>query len=150
MAENIKLPIGLEEIKKIIPHRDPFLFIEEVTNFSDMQWIEGTKRVRPDEYYFAGHFPGRPIMPGVIILETLAQLGAIFAKLVSGGASSDRLVVFSGAESVRFRRPVVPGDILQLRMELVKNKFGHWKMKGTARVGDEMATEGILMATEVK
>ncbi len=150
MSAPVKLPLGLEEIKRIIPHRDPFLFIEEVTAFDDGKFIEGVKHVRPEEYFFAGHFPGRPIMPGVIILETLAQLGAIFAHLSTGGAQGDRLVVFSGAESVRFRRPVVPGDVLQLRMELVKNKFGHWKMNGTAKVGGEVAAGGILMATEVK
>lgn len=150
MSESPELPFGAEQIEKIIPHRYPFLLIDRVTAFEDRVSIEGMKNVTANEHYFVGHFPGRPIMPGVLMLEALAQLGAIFAKLSTGGVGENRLVVFSGAEEVRFRRPVVPGDTLTLRMELIRSKFGHWKMKGTAKVGDDLAVDGILMATEVR
>ncbi|MFN8392248.1 MAG: 3-hydroxyacyl-ACP dehydratase FabZ [Bdellovibrionota bacterium] len=150
MGPDISLPLKTEDICKIIPHRYPFLLIDRVTHFVDREWIQGYKNISANENFFAGHFPDRPIMPGVLMLEALAQVGAIFAHLSTGGVAKGGLVVFSGAESVRFRRPVVPGDCLTLKMELLKSKFGHWKMQGTASVGDEMAVEGILMATEVR
>jgi len=150
MTEAKKMPMGVQEITEIIPHRYPILLVDRVTEFEDGKWIEGLKNITANEPYFMGHFPGRPIMPGVLMLEALAQLGALFAKMSTGGVPPERLVVFSGAESVRFRRPVVPGDTLLLRMELLKAKFGHWKMQGLAKVGDEMAVEAILMATEVR
>ena len=150
MARVIELPLDREEICKIIPHRPPFLFVDQLTHFEDRQWIQGIKNVTGKEEFFPGHFPGRPIMPGVIMLEALAQVGAIFARLSTGGVAPGNLVVFSGCESVRFRRVVVPGEVLTLKMELVKSKFGHWKMQGTASVGEEVAVAGLLMATEVK
>ncbi len=142
--------IEIGEILRRLPHRYPFLLVDRVHAFADREYIEGSKNISANEHFFQGHFPNRPIMPGVLMLEALAQLGAIFAHLSTGGVTNDRLVVFSGAEDVRFRRPVIPGDVLTLRMELVKSKFGHWKMHGTAKVGDEVAVDGILMATEVK
>ncbi len=150
MAFKIETPLNVEQICEIIPHRYPFLLLDKVTEFHDPEWIEGQKNVTANEYFFVGHFPARPIMPGVLILEALAQLGAVFAKVATGGAEADRLVVFSGCDEIRFRRPVVPGDVLRLRMQKIKSKFGHWKMQGTAWVGDEVACEGILMATEVR
>ena len=150
MGEPVKLPLLIDDITAIIPHRYPFLLIDRVHAFTDREFIEGSKNVSANESFFAGHFPGRPIMPGVLMLEALAQLGAIFAHLSTGGVTEDKLVVFSGCQEVRFRRPVIPGDILSLRMELVKSKFGHWKMHGIAKVGDEVAVDGILLATEVR
>ena len=150
MSDSITLPLQVEDICKIIPHRHPFLLVDRITHFVDREWIQGVKNITANEQFFAGHFPGRPIMPGVLMLEALAQVGAIFAKLSTGGVGPDRLVVFSGTEMIRFRRPVVPGDVLSLKMALVKAKFGHWKMQGTASVDDEVAAEGILMATEMR
>lgn len=150
MTEGRTFPLGIPEITEIIPHRYPILLVDRVTEFDDGKWIVGIKNVTANEPFFVGHFPGRPIMPGVLMLEALAQLGALFAKMSTGGVPPERLVVFSGAESVRFRRPVVPGDTLTLRMELLKAKFGHWKMQGLAKVGEEVAVEGVLMATEVR
>jgi beta-hydroxyacyl-ACP dehydratase FabZ len=149
-SAEVRLPLNVEDICNIIPHRHPFLLVDRITHFDDRKWIQGYKNITANEHFFVGHFPGRPIMPGVLMLEALAQVGAIFAKLSTGGVAPDRLVVFSGTESVRFRRPVVPGDVLTLKMSLLKAKFGHWKMEGTASVGDEVAVEGILMATEVR
>lgn len=149
MANIVKLPMGVEEIQKIIPHRDPFLFVDGVTAFEDIKFIEGYKKWTGKEDFFSGHFPGRPILPGVIMLEALAQLGAIFAKLATGGVKPGNLLVFSGTDECRFRRLVVPGDVINLRMELIKSKFGHWKMLGTGMIGEEKAIQAVLTATEV-
>lgn len=147
--ENMQLPLKRDEICQIIPHREPFLFVDELIEFEDRKRAVGIKYVKESEFYFPGHFPGRPIMPGVIMLESLAQVGAIFARLSTGGVAPENLVVFSGAEDVRFRRPVLPGDVLRLEMDLIRSKFGHWKMQGRVLVKDELAVSGILMATEV-
>lgn len=143
------LPFSAIDIQSILPHRYPFIMIDQVTEFVDLDYIQGVKLVSANEPFFNGHFPNRPIMPGVLILEALAQIGAIFAKLATGGATPDKLIVFSGATDVRFRRPVVPGDILTLRMGEHRKRGQHWRMVGSAKVGDAMAAEAIIMATEI-
>ncbi len=149
VASELKLPLRTPEIMEILPHRYPFLLVDKVTEFVDRTSIQGVKNITINEPFFVGHFPGRPIMPGVLILEAMAQLGALFAKLSTGGVTPEKLIVFSGADDVRFRHPVVPGDILVINMQLIKAKFGHWKMSGQALVGTDVAAEGILKATEV-
>ncbi len=149
MSTKYEFPIGYQEICEIIPHRYPFLLVDRVTGFSDREWIEGFKNLTCNESFFEGHFPGRPIMPGVLTLEALAQIGAIFAKLSTSGSGDGKLIVFTGMDDVRFRKPVTPGDVLGLRMELIKAKFRHWRMKGTATVNGEVVVEGILMAAEL-
>lgn len=149
-GRHIHLPLLVGDIENIIPHRAPFLMLDRVIEFQDAVYVVGEKLVSSNEPYFQGHFPGRPIMPGVLMLEALAQLGALFARLSTGGSVESGLIVFTGAEEVRFRRMVIPGDKLTLRMELGRRKFGHWKMNGRATVGDEMAMEATLMAAEVK
>ena len=146
----LEFPLKNEEIIKILPHRYPFLLVDRVTAFEDRQWIEGYKNVSANEEFFVGHFPDRPIMPGVLMLEALAQLGSIFWRLCKGDETEGALLVFSGCEDVKFRRQVVPGDVISMRLELIKSKFGHWKMRGIVKVGDEMAVDGILMASEVR
>jgi 3-hydroxyacyl-[acyl-carrier-protein] dehydratase len=145
----LKFPLGVVEIEKIIPHRYPFLFVDKVVDFSDRQYIVGQKNVSANESYFAGHFPNHPLMPGVIIVEALAQLGAIFAKLSTNGSAKDKLMVFAGADALKFRRQVNPGDVLELRQELIKQRMSLWKTKGTATVNGEIAVEGIFTAAEV-
>lgn len=88
-------------------------------------------------------------MPGVLILEALAQVGAIFVKISTGGASAEKLIVFSGVESARFRKPVVPGDVITLECSSPRRKLVHWKMRAIARVGDQVVADAILKATEV-
>lgn len=149
MSSPIKLPLRREDIEKILPHRDPFVMIDEVTKFEDAVFIEGLKYVRPEEPHFQGHFPGRPIMPGVLILEAMAQLGALFAKISTGGVAADKLCVFAGADNVRFRRQVVPGDVLRIRMGNHRRRGVHWRMEGVVYVGDEKAAEATVMASEV-
>lgn len=149
MSQDIKLPLRVTEIEQILPHRYPFLFIDMITEFVDNKYIAGIKNVTANEPFFQGHFPGRPILPGVIMLEALAQLGVMFAKLSTDGVPANRLMVFSGAESVKFRRQVFPGDTMRLEMTSFKRKFVHWKMEGVISVGDERALEAVIMATEV-
>ena len=112
----VTLPLGIDDIRRIIPHRYPFLFVDKVVEFEDSVRIVGIKNVSANEPFFEGHFPEKPIMPGVIILEALAQMGALFAKLSSGGVRGKKLIVFAGAESVRFRKLVFPGDVLRLEV----------------------------------
>jgi 3-hydroxyacyl-[acyl-carrier-protein] dehydratase len=144
-----KLPISTVELEKILPHRYPFMFIDQIVEFEDAVRIVGKKNVTINEPYFAGHFPGRPILPGVIIIEALAQLGVVFAKLSTGGMPADRLMVFSGVSEAKFRKPVFPGDTLTLVMKDHKRKGRYWRMVGEALVGDELACEAIINASEI-
>ncbi len=144
----MKLPLTSTEIEKIIPHRFPMLLVDRVTEFYDGERIVGFKNVTANESFFQGHFPGQPIMPGVLMLEALAQLGVLFSKLTTGGIPPEVLSVFAGVEEVRFRRQVIPGDTLTMTMALIKRRRGIWKMQGVAKVGDEVAVDGILIAAE--
>jgi 3-hydroxyacyl-[acyl-carrier-protein] dehydratase len=146
MTTEFEFPLLTKEITKLLPHRYPMLLVDRVIGFKDDHTIIGQKNVSSNEDFFNGHFPDNPILPGVIMLEALAQLGVIYAKICSSAVDRDGLYVFAGADSVRFRRPVVPGDILTLEMSLVTRKKTIWKMKGTASVDGEMAAEGVLTA----
>ncbi len=149
MLSEYKLPLSSEDIQRIIPHRYPFLYIDRVTDFVDRESISAVKNVSVNEPFFMGHFPGRPVMPGVIMVEALAQLGVLFAKMSTGGCPPERLMVFSGVEEFRFRRQVVPGDVLTLRLTEYKYRKRYWKMKGVISVGDQIAADGTVTATEV-
>lgn len=146
----MKLPLLIEDIKELLPHRYPMLLVDRVTEFQDGERIKGLKCISANEQFFNGHFPDRPIMPGVLMLEALAQLGVLFAKLTTGGMRKDQLCVFAGAESVKFRRPVVPGDVLEIEMSLIKRRSSHWKMQGLGTVGGEKVIEAVLLAAEAK
>lgn len=127
-----------EDIKKIIPHRAPFLLVDEVLEFDhENQRIVALKHVRLEEYYFQGHFPGRPIMPGVLIVESLAQAGAI--ALLSMEEFKGKYALFAGIKDCRFRQQVVPGDTLRLEVELTKIKGPVGYGTGKAYVGDKLA-----------
>ncbi len=151
MESTVKLPLTAVDLLQILPHRYPFLLVDKVIAFEDGKGATGIKNVTSNEQFFQGHFPGQPIMPGVLIVEALAQMGVIYAKL-SSAAPKDivPLVVFSGCESLRFRRQVVPGDTLRLEVEFIRRKIVHWKIRGTAYVEDSVAVEGVLTATEIR
>lgn len=149
MSSQYSIPLSSEDIQGILPHRYPFLFIDRVTAFSDGEYIEAVKNVSANEYFFVGHFPGRPVMPGVIILEAIAQLGVLFAKMSTGGCPPEKLLVFAGVEEFKFRRQVVPGDVLKLRLSEPRHRMRVWKMKGVAMVGEDVAAEGYITATQV-
>ena len=133
-------------IQEIIPHRVPFLFVDQVTALDPEEIsIVAQKSITKDEPCLEGHFPGNPIMPGVLIIEALAQTGLICLfdlKLIDPGGD----FFFTGIEQVKFRRPVVPGDLLQLHAKLLKNKRTIWKFEGRAFVGEQIAAEGLFTA----
>jgi 3-hydroxyacyl-[acyl-carrier-protein] dehydratase len=138
----VKTTLGREEIEAILPHREPFLLIDEVLELEPGERVVARKTVRPDEWYLAGHFPGRPVMPGVLILEAMAQAGAV--AVLSQEENRGRIALFAGIDDVRFKRIVEPGDELELecRLEAVRGPVG--RGKATARVGDDLAARGTL------
>ena len=144
-----QLPLLIKEIEELLPHRYPFLMVDKVTEFIKGERIVGYKNVTINEPFFTGHFPGRPIMPGVMMVEALAQVGAIFAKLTATELAKDKLVVLSGVDDVRFRRQVIPGDVLKLEMVNETLKMRYWKMHGIVTVDGKVAVEGSFLAAVV-
>jgi 3-hydroxyacyl-[acyl-carrier-protein] dehydratase len=138
----LETPLGRAEIEAILPHRDPFLLIDEVLELEPGARVVARKTVRPDEWYLDGHFPGRPIMPGVLIVEAMAQTGAV--AVLSEEANRGRLALFAGIDDVRFKRLVQPGDVLELTCELERVRGPIGKGRATAHVGEELAARGTL------
>jgi beta-hydroxyacyl-ACP dehydratase FabZ len=138
--------LNVEEILGILPHRYPFLLVDRVLSLEKDKRIVGIKNVSINEPFFQGHFPGRPIMPGVLIIEAMAQVGGILA-LLSGEQHLDNPSVFlMGVDKVRFRKPVVPGDQLVLELEVLRGGKKFWKMQAKALVNDALVTEAEIMA----
>ena len=146
----MELPLYYEDIVKIIPHRYPFLLIDRVTEIELGKSIVGYKNVTANEPFFQGHFPDRPVMPGVLITEAMAQVGGIMARLsvpeVLNNKEKDS-IYFISMDKVKFRKPVVPGD--QIRFELTALRTGSriWKIAGKAFVEKGLVAEAVLMAT---
>lgn len=128
-----------------LPHRYPLLLVDRVLEMNEDS-IHAIKNVTINEEFFKGHFPGNPIMPGVLIIEALAQAGGIFALSSSGESHHDKLLLFRGIESAKFRRPVVPGDQLHLHATKVKCRRNFWTFDCKAVVDGETATEAVLSA----
>jgi 3-hydroxyacyl-[acyl-carrier-protein] dehydratase len=147
LAGAVRAPFGRDVIESIIPHRDPFLFVDEVLELDPGARIVARKVFRDDEWFFEGHFPGRPIAPGVIMVEAAAQACAIMALTVP--SNHGKLLLFAGIEKVRFKRIVSPSDELTLVAELGAARGPVGWAKVEARVGKELAFRGLLMsATE--
>lgn len=136
------LPLGKAEIEAILPHRDPFLLLDEVTELEPGVRVVARKHVREDEWYLAGHFPGRPIMPGVLMVEALAQTGAV--AVLSEEENRGKLALFAGIDDVRFKRLVTPGDVLELVCELERVRGPIGRGKARATVDGELAVRGTL------
>jgi 3-hydroxyacyl-[acyl-carrier-protein] dehydratase len=134
--------LDVKEIQKIIPHRYPFLLVDKIIELEEGKKAVGIKNVSANESYFAGHFPKHPVMPGVLIIEALAQVGAIIALKMPQYA--DKIAFFAGIDKVRFRKQVVPGDTLRLEVELTKIRGPVGKGEGKAFVGDDLVAEGEL------
>ncbi len=134
--------LNQEQIKDILPHRDPFLFLDEVVELEPGVRAVAIKRVRPEEPHFRGHFPGQPIMPGVLIVEALAQAGAVAA--LSLPENKGKLVLFAGIDGARFKRPVVPGDTLRLEVEMTRMRGRVGKAEAQAFVDEELACRAEL------
>ena len=138
--------IDVREIMKIMPHRYPFLLVDRIESLKEGEEIVGIKNVTINEPFFAGHFPGNPIMPGVLIIEAMAQVGGVLAFHSSPKEWAGSLVYFMGIDKVRFRKPVVPGDQLRLKLTTIRQKQKVFKMRGEAYVEDTLVAEAELMA----
>jgi 3-hydroxyacyl-[acyl-carrier-protein] dehydratase len=133
------------EIQSILPHRYPFLLVDRISELDPDRRIVGFKNVTINEPFFQGHFPGRPVMPGVLILEALAQVGGVLA-FKSLGSVGRPLVYLTGIDAAKFRKPVVPGDRLRLEVTVVKKRPPFWKMQGKAFVESELVCEADVTA----
>lgn len=136
--------VDIEEIMQLLPHRYPFLLVDRVVDFEEGNWLKAIKNVSVNEPCFTGHFPHKPILPGVLILESLAQAMGILA-FKTHNLQGGELFYFAGIDEVRFKQPVEPGDQLQLYVEVIKERRGVTRFKGIATVDGEVACEAILM-----
>ncbi|WP_099190254.1 3-hydroxyacyl-ACP dehydratase FabZ [Tepidibacter mesophilus] len=135
--------LNVDEIKKIIPHRYPFLLVDKIVELEEGKRAVGIKNVTVNEPFFQGHFPDYPLMPGVLIVEAMAQVGAVAMMTVE--ENKGKLGVFTGIDKVRFRREVRPGDILKMEVEMIAMRRGIGKAEAKAYVGEELACSGTLM-----
>jgi 3-hydroxyacyl-[acyl-carrier-protein] dehydratase len=144
--QGVSLPLRFEALKRYLPHRYPFMLVDRVTDCSSGQWISGYKNVTINEPFFQGHFPEQPIMPGVLIVEALAQVSGVLAFISRGISAADgHLFLFAGVDKVRFRCPVVPGDKLILKSRLLTQKRDVYKFECKAYVEDTLAASAELM-----
>ena len=134
------------DIMKLLPHRYPFLLVDRITEFEAGKRIIGKKNVTINEPFFLGHFPDHPIMPGVLILEAMAQVGGVYAILAKE-VGENQVPYFVGIDKAKFRKPVLPGDVLILELELLKVRRGIYNFKGTATVEGKLVAEAELKAT---
>ncbi|HHD11068.1 MAG TPA: 3-hydroxyacyl-ACP dehydratase FabZ [Deltaproteobacteria bacterium] len=140
--------MDIQEIMNILPHRYPFLLIDRIVEFEKGKMAKGIKNVTINEPFFQGHFPSHPIMPGVLIIEAMAQVGGVLA--FKSADVSNRLVYFMGIDGARFRNPVFPGDTLEIVCEVKKTRGTIWTFTGNAFVGERRVAEAELMATIVE
>lgn len=142
--------IDINRILKLLPHRYPFLLIDRIQEIEPGKRIVGLKNVSANEPCFQGHFPDYPILPGVLILEAMAQAGGICVLAMDPEHTENKNLFFSGINKARFRRPVIPGDQIILTLEMLKHKGTLWIFHGTATVNDELAAEAELLASVVE
>lgn len=138
----MQAPFGRDVIESLIPHRAPFLLVDEIVELEPGTRVVGRREIRDDDWWFPGHFPGRPVMPGVLTIEAIAQCGAV--AVLSDPANTGKIPFFGGIDGCRFKRVVEPGDVLTLECEFVRFRSPIAKGKGRALVGDELAAEAML------
>jgi len=134
------------DIMKMLPHRYPFLLVDRIVSFEEGKRIVGIKNVTINEPFFLGHFPGHPIMPGVLILEAMAQVGGVYA-ILANEVGENQVPYFVGIDKAKFRKPVLPGDVLHLELEPLKARRGIYTFNGKAMVNGKLAAEAELKAT---
>jgi 3-hydroxyacyl-[acyl-carrier-protein] dehydratase len=140
--------LDVTEIQKILPHRYPFLFVDAIVEMERLKRVVGIKNVTINESYFQGHFPGQPIMPGVLIIESMAQTGGLLL-LQEVPDRENKLLYFVAVDGARFRRPVVPGDQLKVEMKVISWRGDFCKLEGRATVNGQLAAEATLMCKMV-
>jgi len=145
-AEIPAVQIDIRRIMEMIPHRHPFLMIDKIVDAVADERATGIKNVSINEHYFQGHFPKRPVMPGVLIIEAMAQTAAVLVVHTLGPEAEGKLVYFMSVDNARFRRPVVPGDCLHVHVTKQRNRGNVWKFEGRAEVGGQLAAEAVFAA----
>ena len=138
--------LSITDIERILPHRYPFLLVDRVDEIGEDR-IVARKLVSRNEPFFDGHFPGHPVMPGVLIIEALAQAGALLAAKTAGFDPATQVVYFMAIDNAKFRKPVIPGDVLTLEVVPLRKGGRIWKLRGEAKVGDALVAEAELMAS---
>ncbi len=146
MSDKPGIVMDVNAIEQILPHRYPFLLVDRVLSLEPMKKLVAVKCVTVNEPFFAGHFPGHPVMLGVLILEALAQAAGLLAKGSMLEETGDKVTYLMAIDNARFRKPVVPGDRIELHVEVVKRKGDIWKEKGVAKVDGEVVAEAEFMA----
>ncbi|MCI4663067.1 MAG: 3-hydroxyacyl-ACP dehydratase FabZ [Neomegalonema sp.] len=138
--------MDIERIMRMIPHRYPFLMIDKVREIKPAEGAIGIKNVSANESFFAGHFPAKPIMPGVLLVEAMAQTAAVLVVHTLNMIDQGKLVYFMTVDNARFRRPVVPGDVVELHVDVVRNRANVWKFTGVAKVDGQAAAQADFSA----
>lgn len=146
MDKNADTVLDVEQIKKLLPHRAPFLFLERLTDIVPNESATGYKAVSYNEPHFAGHFPEFAVMPGVLIVEAMAQTAGALVVYSLGKASPSRRVYFMTIDKARFRRPVRPGDMLRFPVKALRHRGPVWRFEGKAYIGDELCAEAEFSA----
>ena len=141
--------MDVQEIQKLLPHRYPFLLVDRVTSIEPGKALRAYKNVSVNEPFFEGHFPGHPVMPGVLVLEALAQASAILAYRTTGFDPAQKVTYLMAIDGAKFRKPTVPGDRLELEVEVVRFMGAIMKTRGVAKVDGEVVAEGEFLATVV-
>jgi 3-hydroxyacyl-[acyl-carrier-protein] dehydratase len=138
--------VDVQRIMEMIPHRHPFLMIDKVVDMVANERATGIKNLSINENYFQGHFPARPVMPGVLIIEAMAQTAAVLVVHTLGPEAEGKLVYFMSVDNARFRRPVFPGDRLDVHVTKQRHRGNVWRFEGRAKVGDNLMAEAVFAA----
>ena len=146
LAEEHAAQIDIQRIMEMIPHRHPFLMIDKIVDAVPNLRATGIKNVSINEHFFQGHFPTRPVMPGVMIIEAMAQTAAVLVVQTLGSVAEGKLVYFMSVDNARFRRPVVPGDTLRVHVTKQRNRLSVWKFFGQAHVDGHLVAEATYTA----